>query len=222
MLLMARSQERVAEATAFLKARQCRSGDRLIDGGWAVNTSHGIPVSECTALVLWVLARCNIQSTASGPDLRRAVQWLSRNQNPDGGWGSFLGRPSRTWLTALSVRALSAARAAEGNLRRGVRWLQEHCDSAGGWPEVPGSPPDHDAFGARFDRVARGRHLCERPRSSGVDLVVQRVDQPHVEARQRVARPSRRFGHLDGVDEVDGSGEVHTRQAHMRTVATSP
>lgn len=161
MLLMARSQERVAEATAFLKARQCRSGDRLIDGGWAVNTSHGIPVSECTALVLWVLARCNIQSTASGPDLRRAVQWLSRNQNPDGGWGSFLGRPSRTWLTALSVRALSAARAAEGNLRRGVRWLQEHCDSAGGWPEVPGSPPDHDAFGARFDRVARGRHLGE-------------------------------------------------------------
>ncbi|MET7400527.1 prenyltransferase/squalene oxidase repeat-containing protein [Dactylosporangium sp. NPDC005572] len=140
-LIVARSDEHVADAFAFLKSRQCRSGDRLIDGGWAVNTSNGVPVSECTALVIWLIARCGTHRTPSAPDLRRAVRWLARNQNTDGGWGSFGGQPSRTWLTALSVRALSAARAADPSLRRGVQWLREHCGEAGGWAEMPGAPP---------------------------------------------------------------------------------
>ncbi|MGI5246730.1 hypothetical protein [Dactylosporangium sp. CA-139066] len=179
MRLIARAPEHVPEATAFLKARQCRSGDRLIDGGWAVNTSHGIPVTECTALVLWVLARCGIQSTASGPDLRRAAQWLACNQNPDGGWGSLLGRPSRTWLTALSVRALSAARANETSVHRGVRWLQEHGDDAGGWPEVPGSPPTttHTAL-ALIALQEAGIPADDAGVRRGYSWLIQRLD-PH-------------------------------------------
>jgi hypothetical protein len=149
MVLIARTDTHVADALAFLRARQVDSTDVLLDGGWAVNTSAGVPVTECTALVSWLLARARCFLTGSGPDMARALRWLVHNQNPDGGWGSLRGQPSRTWLTAIAVLALAQLAPRHEAGRRGVGWLTGPGVANGeAWGERPGKPPTmtHTAF----------------------------------------------------------------------------
>src|SRR5262249_16325997 len=95
------------DGRAFLQRRQIRSPEGALDGGRAVNTSSGHPVAEATALVARQLVLARVVHGPSAPDLGRARDWLLANQNKDGGWGSFRGQPSRVWLTAMAVRALS-------------------------------------------------------------------------------------------------------------------
>lgn len=149
MALIARTDNHVAEALEFLKLRQIASTDPLLDGGWAVNTSGGVPVTECTALVGWMLGGARSFLAAGGPDLGRALAWLVGNQNPDDGWGSMRGQPSRTWLTAFAVRAIAQLSPRHEALQRGVEWLTGPAvTSEGAWGEKPGSPPTltHTAF----------------------------------------------------------------------------
>lgn len=141
--------EHFADALSFLKARQVRSPDPLLDGGWAMNTSLGLPVVEATG---WVsrylgLARCDLLD--GGPDVRRACRWLVNNQNGDGGWGSFRDSPSRVWLTCLALRALVQLNPHEPAVFRGVEWLLARQDrGCGAWGETDLGRPTvtHTAF----------------------------------------------------------------------------
>jgi squalene-hopene/tetraprenyl-beta-curcumene cyclase len=82
----------------------------------------------------------------SKPAIRRAVDWLERHQNPDGGWGEDLrsyddqGRSaqgaSTASQTAWALLALLAAGEQDSSMtERGIRWLAETQRSDGTWDE---------------------------------------------------------------------------------------
>ncbi|MUN42258.1 prenyltransferase/squalene oxidase repeat-containing protein [Actinomadura litoris] len=137
------------EGLALLAARQAASDDALRDGGWATRTSLGMPVVEATGWIARFLARARCDLREDAPDLRRAYQWLLRNQNPDGGWGSLRGCPSRVWLTCLALRALSQLNPHDPAVDRGVEWLTaDRTAHRPGWGPTPAAAPTvtHTAF----------------------------------------------------------------------------
>jgi squalene-hopene/tetraprenyl-beta-curcumene cyclase len=67
------------------------------------------------------------------------VQWLTKSQNTDGGWGGDYCAPSSVEETALAVEALARAESRNvpehlASLERGTAWLIEHVES-GAWRE---------------------------------------------------------------------------------------
>ncbi|WP_067468653.1 prenyltransferase/squalene oxidase repeat-containing protein [Actinomadura macra] len=137
------------EGLALLAARQTSSADVLRDGGWATKTSLGMPVVEATGWIARFLARARCDLREDAPDLRRAYRWLLHNQNPDGGWGSLLGCPSRVWLTCLALRALSQLNPHDAAVDRGVEWLTaDRTAHRPAWGPTPAAGPTvtHTAF----------------------------------------------------------------------------
>jgi hypothetical protein len=59
-----------------------------------------------------------------GAATRRAVAWLRANQNDDGGFGQFRGRPSNSQSTAYAVQGLVAAGAGGASLTRALAYLR--------------------------------------------------------------------------------------------------
>ncbi|MFJ9407797.1 squalene--hopene cyclase [Streptomyces sp. NPDC101393] len=107
-------------------------------GRWGTNYIYG------TGSVLPALAAVGIP--ASHPAVRRAVGWLRRVQNSDGGWGEdqrsyhdkeWAGRGSSTASqTGWALMALLAAGERDSEtVRRGVRWLAETQRPDGSWDE---------------------------------------------------------------------------------------
>ena len=95
--------------------------------------------------------------------MRRAVGWLQRCQNPDGGWGEdgftyprrggtradadMAMGPSTASQTAWALLALMAAGAVEDPaVERGAAWLLARQAADGSWPE-------EDYTGTGFPRV---------------------------------------------------------------------
>jgi squalene-hopene/tetraprenyl-beta-curcumene cyclase len=67
------------------------------------------------------------------------VQWLTKSQNTDGGWGGDHGAPSSVEETALAVEALARAESSNvpehlASMERGTAWLIERVES-GAWRE---------------------------------------------------------------------------------------
>lgn len=148
-LIHRRPFEHRDECLEFLRDRQILSEDPRLDGGWAVNTSFGQPVTEVTALISRLLVVTRLALVPNAPSAARACQWLLRNQNPDGGWGSFHGQESRVWLTAMAVRAVSELNPTAPGLRLGADWLIKHRDPVEhAWGERPSQPPTvtHTAY----------------------------------------------------------------------------
>ncbi|WP_433478993.1 prenyltransferase/squalene oxidase repeat-containing protein [Spirillospora sp. CA-142024] len=144
-----RAFEYFDDGLAFLAARQTRSEDALRDGGWATKTSLGMPVVEATGWIARFLARARCDLRDDAPDLKRAYRWLLRNQNPDGGWGSLHGCPSRVWLTCLALRALSQLNPYDPAVDRGVEWLTaDRTAHRPAWGPTQASRPTvtHTAF----------------------------------------------------------------------------
>jgi len=137
-LIHNRPFEHEQQCLRFLQKRQIRSDDPLLDGGWAVNTSAGQPVTEATALVARLLVCTGTVFMTDSPDARRARAWLVNNQNSDGGWGSFRGQESRVWLTAMAVRALGELDRRSPAIAEGAKWLVTARDPAShAWGERP-------------------------------------------------------------------------------------
>jgi hypothetical protein len=85
-------------------------------GGWSYAAHQDAIEPTCLAIL-----SCRNQP---GDYLGRAVDFIERAQNPDGGWAAFTGddQPS-CWATALAVLSLIAVRPASKRLDRGIRWL---------------------------------------------------------------------------------------------------
>ncbi|HEX4114375.1 MAG TPA: terpene cyclase/mutase family protein [Solirubrobacteraceae bacterium] len=106
-------------------------------GRWGVNHLYG------TGAVLPALVAAGV--APSEPCVRRAVAWLERHQNNDGGWGEdprsydhaeWVGRGESTASqTAWALLALHAAGERSSAVARGVQWLVETQREDGGWNE---------------------------------------------------------------------------------------
>lgn len=140
-LLVNKLPARITEALAFLKSRQVTSADKLISGGWSVNTSAGRPVLEATSLVVRLLGFGHLMVGSNAPDAVSGYQWIVTNQNEDGGWGSFAGQPSRVWLTAMAIRSLAEINLNDAAVASGVEWLLRSRDpKTDAWGEQPQGP----------------------------------------------------------------------------------
>ncbi|GAY11560.1 squalene--hopene cyclase [Pseudonocardia sp. N23] len=120
----------------WLLAAQERDGSWF--GRWGANHVYG------TGGVVPALVAAGIDADA--PPVRRAVGWLERHQNDDGGWGedlrsyedpSWIGRGASTpSQTAWALLALLAAGESSDAVERGVRYLVDTQLPDGSWEET--------------------------------------------------------------------------------------
>ncbi|MCK7622719.1 squalene--hopene cyclase [Streptomyces sp. RS10V-4] len=168
---------RTRRGVAWLLAQQEPSGAWF--GRWGTNYVYG------TGSVLPALVAAGIP--ASHPAVRRAVDWLERVQNDDGGWGEdqrsyqdkekWAGRGASTpSQTAWALMALLAAGERESEaVRRGVRWLVEAQRPDGSWDEPyftgTGFPWDfsinYHLYRQVFPLTALGRYVHGGPATAG-------------------------------------------------------
>ncbi|MGW2008303.1 squalene--hopene cyclase [Streptomyces nigrescens] len=169
---------RTRRGVAWLLAEQEAGGAWF--GRWGTNYLYG------TGSVLPALAAAGVP--ASHPAVRRAVRWLERVQNDDGGWGEdqrsyqdkekWAGRGASTASqTAWALMALLAAgeRGSEA-VRRGVHWLTATQREDGSWDEPyftgTGFPWDfsinYHLYRQVFPLTALGRYLNGGPAGAPV------------------------------------------------------
>ncbi|HEX5224509.1 MAG TPA: squalene--hopene cyclase, partial [Solirubrobacteraceae bacterium] len=106
-------------------------------GRWGVNHVYGTGAA--------VPALVAVGLDPAEPPIRRAVRWLERHQNTDGGWGEdprsyddplWVGRGESTASqTAWALLALHAAGERGRAVERGVAWLISHQRADGTWDE---------------------------------------------------------------------------------------
>ncbi|MFG2291233.1 squalene--hopene cyclase [Streptomyces sp. NPDC048595] len=169
---------RTRRGIAWLLAEQEPSGAWF--GRWGTNYVYG------TGSVLPALAAAGIP--AAHPAVRRAVRWLERVQNDDGGWGEdqrsyqdkerWAGRGASTASqTAWALMALLAAGERDSEaVRRGVRWLTGTQREDGSWDEPyftgTGFPWDfsinYHLYRQVFPLTALGRYLHGGPAAAAV------------------------------------------------------
>src|SRR5215471_10293055 len=78
-------------------------------GGWSYAAHQDAIEPTCLAIL-----SCRNQP---GDYLERAVDFIERAQNPDGGWAAFTGDDQQScWTTALAVLSLLAVRPASKRL----------------------------------------------------------------------------------------------------------
>jgi len=148
-----------AHAGSVARAREWILGMQSANGGWgafdADNTHHylnHIPFADHGALLdpptADVTARCvsflaQIGMDAAGPAMARAIEYLRRDQEPDGSWFGRWGTNYiyGTWsvLCALNAAGLPHDDPA---IRRAADWLLAHQREDGGWGE------DEDSYAA--------------------------------------------------------------------------
>ena len=128
---------RMTAAVQYLRGEQ--EADGSFWGRWGVNYIYG------TWSALVALNKAGVEP--SDPLMTRAVDWLVRIQNADGGWGEscdsykldykgYEPAPSTSSQTAWALLALmSAGEADHPAVARGVKWLQSTQDKDGLWPE---------------------------------------------------------------------------------------
>jgi squalene-hopene/tetraprenyl-beta-curcumene cyclase len=106
-------------------------------GRWGVNHVYGTGAAVPALIAAGV--------PAQDERIRRAVRWLERHQNADGGWGedcrsydeaSWIGRGESTASqTAWALLALDAAGESSEAVERGVTWLASSQREDGNWDE---------------------------------------------------------------------------------------
>jgi squalene-hopene/tetraprenyl-beta-curcumene cyclase len=131
------SSPALARGLAYLRKEQAPEGSWY--GRWGVNYIYGT----------WsVLCALNAAGVAhSTPEIRRAVDWLVKIQNSDGGWGEdctsyrldYRGHQPAPSVASQSAWALLALMAAgevdHPAVKRGVAFLTQTQAADGSWPE---------------------------------------------------------------------------------------
>jgi squalene-hopene/tetraprenyl-beta-curcumene cyclase len=131
------SSPALARGLDFLRKEQERDGSWY--GRWGVNYIYG------TWSVLCALNAAGLDSAA--PEIRKAVDWLVRIQNPDGGWGEdctsyrldyhgYQPAPSAASQTGWALLGLMAAGEVDHRaVKKGVAFLTKTQAADGLWPE---------------------------------------------------------------------------------------
>jgi squalene-hopene/tetraprenyl-beta-curcumene cyclase len=136
-------------AWQYVRLRQCA------DGSWSSYwwTSPHYATLQAVELALLL---------GDHDAVRRAGEWVMRNQADDGGW-SAPGASTSAFATALSLSVLVSARASRDPVERAVLRLAALQDEDGGWPSHPimriPLPRDVDPDKKsrwRFGRLGRG------------------------------------------------------------------
>jgi squalene-hopene/tetraprenyl-beta-curcumene cyclase len=148
---------------------QAQEADGSWFGRWGVNHVYG------TGAVIPALIAAGVP--ASDYRVRRAIRWLERHQNDDGGWGEdarsyddpqWIGRGASTASqTAWALLALHAAGEHSAAARRGLCWLADTQLPNGTWAEPQytgtGFPSDfyinYHLYRLVFPLMALGRYL---------------------------------------------------------------
>jgi squalene-hopene/tetraprenyl-beta-curcumene cyclase len=129
---------RMAAALAYLEKEQGPEGSWF--GRWGVNYVYGTWSALCALNAAGVDPRT--------PMVRRAVDWLVRIQNPDGGWGEdcasykldyagYEPAPSASSQTAWALLGLMAAGEVDHPaVARGIAYLEATQGQDGFWPEA--------------------------------------------------------------------------------------
>lgn len=133
-----------------LKESQYR-GENVFDiGGWSfVTSTQNAPTLEAAAWVLLGLIAGGEPSNSN--IIKDGKEWIKRNQNLDGGWGSKKESCSRIYTTFLACRCFSTLEPNlnRENIRDVLNWVLS-CQNAvdGGWGATRGeaSTPIHTAF----------------------------------------------------------------------------
>lgn len=125
----------IYKATTQLIETQIASSDPVFDGGWGIASLKHTPICESTCWCAYALYLAGISVMHSA--LQRALAWIISNQNDDKGWGGARGYPSRTYPTALAIRALSSLSPSAQAIQPAVQWLENNQCSDGGWAEFP-------------------------------------------------------------------------------------
>ena len=131
-----RTFEPIQRAYDYIRADQEEDGPWF--GRWGVNYIYGV------GAVLPALQA--IGEDMSQPYVRKAVAWLMRHQNADGGWGESCGSyvdpslrgkgPSTASQTAWALLALIAAGEAHSpEMLKGIRYLHRTQQADGSWDE---------------------------------------------------------------------------------------
>jgi squalene-hopene/tetraprenyl-beta-curcumene cyclase len=140
-------------------------------GRWGVNHIYGTGAAVPGLIAVGV--------DRAEDSIRRAVGWLERHQNDDGGWGEdarsyaeplWIGRgPSTASQTAWALLALHAAGERSPALAKGIAWLAQTQRADGSWDEPQytgtGFPGDfyinYHLYRIVFPISALGRYLDE-------------------------------------------------------------
>jgi squalene-hopene/tetraprenyl-beta-curcumene cyclase len=150
-LRAAKSDDAEAREAAIRRALRWTFGMQCSDGGWAafdVDNTRTLcnelpfcdfgevidpPSADVTAHVVEMLAH---EGLADDPRTRAGVDWLLREQEPDGSWFGRWGA-NHLYGTGAVVPALVAAGVPGSHpaLRRAVRWLESVQNRDGGWGE---------------------------------------------------------------------------------------
>jgi squalene-hopene/tetraprenyl-beta-curcumene cyclase len=131
-----RYAQAISRGIAFIRRQQEADGSWY--GRWGANYVYG----TWSALV----ALKGAGEDMSQPYVRRAVDWLTRHQHEDGGWGEGLesyeaqgrgfGCPSTPSQTAWALLGLmSAGELESAPVRRGIAWLQAAPRDGARWQE---------------------------------------------------------------------------------------
>jgi squalene-hopene/tetraprenyl-beta-curcumene cyclase len=130
-----RDDPRCERARQWLLAEQEPGGSWF--GRWGANHTYGTGAA--------VPALAAMGDSPDAPATRRAVKWLEKIQNPDGGWGEdmrsyvdpeFIGcGDSTASQTGWVLLALLAAKERSPAVERGITWLTDRQREDGGWDE---------------------------------------------------------------------------------------
>jgi len=92
-----------------------------------------------TASVVIALVEAGLDT--HGEQVGGAVQWLIRQANADGGWGTMRGIPSQAYVTGQALAALMIAGESKSLtvVTRGVQWLKSTQNPTGYWGWDPGA-----------------------------------------------------------------------------------
>jgi hypothetical protein len=133
--------ERTDEVVRYLLGQQIDM-EGADHGGWAVRTTSGVPVVECTAWVVRALSVAGVRTVKSAEMVSHGAAWLERNQNTDFGWGSYKGQPSRVFTTALAMLALAECGGSAEVIANARKWLNDaQSPNQPAWGPLPGAPP---------------------------------------------------------------------------------